>query len=180
VGANVAGPEKPEGFQLVNSANANGFPCDIYSNIFTDPLLVNSFGGNFRLTEGSPAIDAGDLNLPIDPDLTTADIGALYFPQFNSIANPREVKFDKYKLFLPYPNPFNSSTKITFLISNSSKVSLTIYNILGREAANLVNGNLPAGQHAYEFDASQFASGVYIAVLETDGYREMKKLILVK
>jgi len=106
-----------------------------------------------------------------EPAATTADMGALFFPQFNSTTNPVGANRENYILLSPYPNPFNSSTKIIFNISQSSNVRLAIYNILGREAANLVDGNLSAGEYTYVFDASQFASGVYIVVLETNGFR---------
>jgi hypothetical protein len=84
-----------------------------------------------------------------------------------------------------YPNPFNPSTKITFSLAANSKVSLKIFDVLGQEVASLVNQDLTAGLHNYDFNASGFNSGVYfyrIEAIGTDGaeFVDVKKMILVK
>ncbi len=61
--------------------NANGDSCDVFNNIYDNPLMVNPSAGNYHLQEGSPCIDAGDPASPLDPDGTVADIGAIHFPQ---------------------------------------------------------------------------------------------------
>lgn len=63
------------------TVNYNNDPCDIYYNIFLDPLFADPNNGNFNLTAASPCIDAGDPTFPFDPDGTIADIGAFYFDQ---------------------------------------------------------------------------------------------------
>ena len=66
----------------ITTTNANGDSCDTYLNIFFDPLFYSTTGDSaFHLTENSPCIDAGDPNIPPDPDGTIADIGAFYFQQ---------------------------------------------------------------------------------------------------
>ncbi len=65
-----------------------------------------------------------------------------------------------YALFQNYPNPFNPTTKIGYQLSAISKVSLKVYDLLGRVVATLVNGEMRAGTHEATFDASRFASGV--------------------
>ncbi|MBU0692038.1 right-handed parallel beta-helix repeat-containing protein, partial [bacterium] len=67
------------------TTNINEDSCDTYLNIFEDPLFIDAENGNYHLREGSPCIDAGDPNLPYDPDGTIADIGAFYFPQQQSV-----------------------------------------------------------------------------------------------
>ena len=70
------------GFEELVAVNANGDSCDIYSNIFLDPLFYSTTGDSaYYLAANSPCIDAGDPNSPPDPDWTVADIGALYFDQ---------------------------------------------------------------------------------------------------
>jgi len=59
--------------------SSNGDSCDVYHNIFADPLYISNW--DFRLLEGSPCIDAGDPSYPYDPDNTVADIGAFFFDQ---------------------------------------------------------------------------------------------------
>ena len=59
-------------------------------------------------------------------------------------------------------------------------VKLTIYDVLGKEAAVLVNENLKAGSYEVEWDASEFPSGDYFYQLSTTGYTETKKMLLIK
>ncbi len=86
----------------------------------------------------------------------------------------------RYSLSQNYPNPFNPSTKIKFAIPKSSFVKLTVYDILGREAAKLVNGNLSAGSYEYEFDGTGLNSGVYFYRLEAGEHRETRRMVLLK
>ncbi|HEY9166542.1 MAG TPA: T9SS type A sorting domain-containing protein [Candidatus Kryptonia bacterium] len=86
-----------------------------------------------------------------------------------------------YSLSQNYPNPFNPSTKIDFTLKSNTKVTLKVYDILGREVTTLVNGRLTAGEHSATFNASNLASGVYIYSLVTsDGFKITKKMILMK
>jgi CubicO group peptidase (beta-lactamase class C family) len=90
------------------------------------------------------------------------------------------------KVFLHqnYPNPFNPTTTIQYTLPEDGNVRLTIYDILGREIATLVNERQSAGEHRTQFDASRFASGVYFYVLEsrnqTSLFRQVKKMMVVR
>ena len=86
----------------------------------------------------------------------------------------------EYKLHQNYPNPFNPVTKMNYDIPKNAFVTLKIYDILGREAAVLVNENKSAGSYTVEFNASGLTSGVYFYRLETSAYSEIKKMILLK
>lgn len=79
-----------------------------------------------------------------------------------------------------YPNPFNPSTKIVFSIPQRSKVSLKVYNLLGTEVADLVNGEMEAGRYETKFDASSLTSGVYFYKLQAENFVETKKMLLIK
>jgi len=85
-----------------------------------------------------------------------------------------------YKLENNYPNPFNPETVIRYQIPVNSKVTLGIYDILGREVARLVDKEQEAGKHEVRFNGSRFSSGVYIYRIITPDYTLSKKLILVK
>lgn len=85
-----------------------------------------------------------------------------------------------FSLSQNYPNPFNPSTKIKFAIPKSSFIKLAVYDMLGREVSNLVNSKLNAGTYEYTFEAHAFNSGVYFYKLETSGFIETKKMLLVK
>jgi hypothetical protein len=84
-----------------------------------------------------------------------------------------------------YPNPFNPSTMISFRLAVDSKVSMTVFNVLGQEVASLLNSNLVAGSHEVNFDASSLNSGVYMYRIEAAGidgtnFVDVKKMILTK
>lgn len=87
---------------------------------------------------------------------------------------------NNYFLYQNYPNPFNPETKISYQISSSEQVKLTVYDVLGREITTLVNEFQNAGKYIYSFNASNLAGGVYIYELSTPSYRNSKKLILLK
>ena len=67
---------------MIDLSNANGDSCDIYNNIFLDPMFYATVGDSaYYLTAESPCIDAGDPESPWDPDSTIADMGAFYYDQ---------------------------------------------------------------------------------------------------
>jgi len=86
----------------------------------------------------------------------------------------------EYSLAQNYPNPFNPSTTIEYSIPQGGFITLRVFNILGMEVANLVNGQVDAGKHKIEFDASGFNSGVYFYTLESGNFTKTKKMILIK
>lgn len=80
-----------------------------------------------------------------------------------------------------YPNPFNPETTIEFTLSTSGQTKLTVFDLLGREVATLVDETLSAGRHSYHFSANPgLASGVYIYRLSTPNSTETKKMILLR
>jgi hypothetical protein len=84
------------------------------------------------------------------------------------------------QLLSAYPNPFNPSTTISFSIPEKSSVSLKIIDVMGREVATLVSGQLPAGLHSRQWDAVNTPSGVYFSRLNVGNYTDTKKLVLLK
>ncbi len=86
----------------------------------------------------------------------------------------------EYMLQQNYPNPFNPSTTIRYELPAKSKVTLTVFNMLGQQLATLVNREETAGRYAVAFDAARFASGMYFYQLRTDSYVQTKKMLLLK
>ncbi|MCX6157036.1 MAG: T9SS type A sorting domain-containing protein [Ignavibacteriae bacterium] len=85
-----------------------------------------------------------------------------------------------YALSQNYPNPFNPVTKINFAIPRQGFVTLKIYDMLGREVKSLVNEIKPVGFYSVDFNASDFASGVYFYRLESEGFKDVKRMMLIK
>jgi hypothetical protein len=86
----------------------------------------------------------------------------------------------KFVLHQNFPNPFNPSSKIKFELPSAGLTQIKIFDILGREVQVLVNKYLNAGIYEVEFDASNLASGIYFYSMETNGFKETKKMILTK
>lgn len=105
-----------------------------------------------------------------------------YDGQF-SYSEEIEIKFNKpdaFALSQNYPNPFNPSTTIKFTLPEDVQIKLSIYSILGELIETLINENLKAGLHEYNFTARGLTSGHYLYKLEAENNIEIKKMILIK
>jgi hypothetical protein len=85
-----------------------------------------------------------------------------------------------YLLYQNYPNPFNPVTAIRFNIGSSGHTVLKVYDILGKEAAVLVNDVREAGEYIIDFDASGLSSGIYFYSLKSGDFYQVRKLVLLK
>lgn len=79
-----------------------------------------------------------------------------------------------------YPNPFNPATTIKFSVSRESDISLKIYDVKGSLVSELYNGFINAGIHEFEWNAENFASGIYFYELKADNFKETKKMVLIR
>lgn len=86
----------------------------------------------------------------------------------------------KFSLEQNYPNPFNPATMISYHLPVTGLVQLRIFDMLGREVQELVNGIQPPGNYSVQFDASELSSGMYIYQLKTEKFIESKKMLLLK
>jgi hypothetical protein len=97
------------------------------------------------------------------------------------VEEPREEVPVTFALAQNYPNPFNPSTQISYTLGTASKVTLQVFDVLGRQVATLVNGELrSAGKHEMQFNASGLASGVYFYRLTADQKVATMKMMLVR
>ena len=85
-----------------------------------------------------------------------------------------------YALKQNYPNPFNPSTKIEYAIPRPGDTKITVYDILGRQVAMLVDEFKNPGIYSVDFDASQLSSGVYFYKMESGKFTDTKKMLIVK
>lgn len=87
----------------------------------------------------------------------------------------------KFGLSQNFPNPFNPTTTLSFTVPSNGQAMLKIFNSIGQQVATLFNSEAQAGiLHQVQFNASGFSSGLYIAQLEYDGKKELKKLHLIQ
>jgi hypothetical protein len=195
-------------FGVVNSS-LNGCDFNIgqtYEEDYPDEITI--FGGSslcmkFSNNKGAGIQFAGYFNNSIN----RSSLIHLSFPlettandeSFNSVItksinyfNSAQVSVDEqnqtvynFSLEQNYPNPLNPSTNIRYNIPSNvkgemSKVTLKIYDVLGKEVAILVNEEQSAGNYEVNFDASKLSSGVYFYTLTTDNFKQSKKMILLK
>ncbi len=85
-----------------------------------------------------------------------------------------------YELDQNFPNPFNPSTTIRYGLPQKSAVHLSIFNTLGQQVAQIVNGDMDAGHHEVRFDGSSLSSGVYFYRIQAGGFVETKRLMLLR
>ncbi len=107
--------------------------------------------------------------------------------EFNLNVEATKVKDEKsnrpielFNLDQNYPNPFNAHTTIAFSLPGASFVRLQIFNSTGEVIATLVSQKLFAGTYQYAWDASEFASGVYVYRIEVDGVLQSRKLVVLR
>ena len=115
----------------------------------------------------------------------TARPALLWLAQYVS-SNPMGVKGNtlqlpsSYDLKQNFPNPFNPTTNIQYSLPKASRVTLKVYDILGRLVQTLVNGEQNPGNYSVTFNAQNLSSGVYFYQLQAGGFTETKKLMLLK
>lgn len=139
-----------------------------------------------HLAKGSDLIDAGvDLGFPYKGK--APDLGAFESDFVTSVAETTLP--DNFKLFQNYPNPFpqsgsafadNPATTIVYEIPVRAHVEIKVFDVLGREVVELVNGYRDAGSHSITWDARSFASGVYYYRLRAGDFIAVRKLVFAR
>ncbi len=146
-------------------------------SIHADPRFVDPDNGDYHLQWNSPCIDAGDPISPHDPDGTRADIGAFYRDR-NLIVSDAPTVPDQFTVTAS-PNPFNSMVNLHFELPHSNRVTLTVFDLTGREIYSItdrfsvgngkmmVNGKVLGG------------AGVFFARISSGDLVETVKLVYV-
>jgi hypothetical protein len=173
------------------------------NNIDENPDTASQNEYLFLLADTSPCIDAGDpdaiyndIENPANPGfakwpskgLLRNDIGVyggpgcLYFEPITGIED--KFNFDLtgqlWQLFQNYPNPFSTSTTITWQLMKAAHVVLKVYDFTGREMKTLVDGEQAKGEHTVTFNAEGLPAGVYFYQLMVNGLLNTRKMILIK
>ena len=96
------------------------------------------------------------------------------------LVDPNYACPHEFVLHSPYPNPFNSATKIEFQLPFRTHVNLTIHDQLGKQVAILLDQSLSPGTHEVQWETSNEPSGPYICMFDADGFRISRQVLLVK
>jgi len=168
----VSGDNLPCEFGELVMVNINRDSCDIYYNLFLDPLFKNIAYFDFHLTEYSPCIDAGNPN-PIyyDPDGTIADMGAFYYDQGGVGIN--RIAVSNVNI---YPNPSNGIFNIS-IEGISEKVQGRVFDVNGNDHRFFeINktGNLSTKQ----LDLKELTAGVYFISFSGKDFNQVKKIVI--
>ena len=131
--------------------------------------------GTFEPLDTEYDQDAGELVATVDGFSELAFATGMVTSTFADAGLPKT-----YKLSQNYPNPFNPATIIEFALPEAGDVELTVYNILGRRVATLVNEHKQAGHHQVTFDAGNLASGLYFYRIRAGEFTNTRKLMLIK
>ena len=104
-----------------------------------------------------------------------------FFPgNATAVSDERNIVPANFILYQNYPNPFNPATTISYSLPAERKVIIKVFNLLGREVAELVNEEKGAGSYQVSFNASSLSSGVYFYRIRAGDFVQTKKMILLK
>lgn len=95
----------------------------------------------------------------------------------SSLSN--EITSD-FKLYQNYPNPFNSQTVIRFSVNKQAFVKIQVYNVLGQKVIDLIDSRFTPGDYQVTFNSSSLSSGIYYYTLRSEGFSDIKKLVITK
>jgi hypothetical protein len=115
-----------------------------------------------------------------DLSISNSEIVAIKYSQLTGMQNEYLTMPKENSIYI-YPNPFNPTTSIRYIIDAQSFITLRVYNILGKEIKELVSSRQEAGDYRILFDGSNLPTGIYLCSLHIDGNpKGIKKLMLTK
>ncbi|MBI4427939.1 MAG: T9SS type A sorting domain-containing protein [Ignavibacteriales bacterium] len=171
----------PKGMQFSAELQLGTTPLDtvkLYDDgLHGDSLAADGIFANEWPSPGSNTYSV-NLQLRLHDTLRFESNGAAVFT--TSVSKQTSTIPFEYDLSQNYPNPFNPSTEIQFSLPYRSYVTLTIFDLLGREVATLVSEELSAGSYSTRWDAAGMPSGVYLYRLQAGEFVETKKLLLLR
>ncbi len=162
-GAKATGVSMPGWIQIGTSAQ-------LTQNV-TANIKETGFRFDFSLDKTAPVNKETDLNFAV-----TSVAGDSWMKNITIVVDPP----DRFELFQNFPNPFNPTTTISYLLPKQSLVTLKVYNMLGQEVATLVNELQESGYRTAILDGRNLASGVYVYRIQAQNFSDVKKMILLK
>jgi hypothetical protein len=170
------------------------------SSYFQGQLVVKSATGVSFVNLIMSSAQQGSVTLNLTPDDYEVDFIIASMPEVFEDVNPSFQLFpynmrivknggvgveeleqipNQVVLHQNYPNPFNPTTTIAFSIPRPDLVSIKVYNIVGDEITTLINDELSIGNHSIKWDGSLQPSGVYFVQIESSGFVQTRKMVLL-
>ena len=112
--------------------------------------------------------------------ITRASQKFLRFPVSTQSVGQGDGMPNGYQMGQNYPNPFNPSTSIDYTVAQAGRVTITVYDMLGKEIKAVVNETKQPGSYRATFDASSLPSGVYVYQMRAGSYSASRKMIVLK
>ncbi len=155
------GPVNGKTYYLNDVYNDTAYQASFYSGTLTMSTTLPAYGSAVYILADSV------IHMTV-PTLTSV------------VVQPQQSVPLTFTLSQNFPNPFNPSTTIQYSIPHASKVTLKVYDILGRVVATLVNEQKNAGTYSAEFDGKSLSSGVYYYRLTANNNTDVKRMLLLK
>ncbi len=152
------------------------------TTIVTVDLEPGQVDSTFEVTWGvvSPGVGTQTVRMFNNNNPSQFQEVTFHVRRTTTAVTPISSTVKSFELKQNYPNPFNPTTNINFSIPKGQNVSLKVYDMMGREVANLVNEFLKAGEYRADFSGANLSSGVYYYALKTDEFTSTKSMVLVK
>jgi hypothetical protein len=165
-------PQSTHRFKITKSGST--YTCYIDNVQVTSYTFTSPLSGGYVALYGAQGYSGSGTQPAIEWDNVTANWSGIVSVEM------AEGLPSSFFISQNYPNPFNPETKIDFSLPRASFVSLNIYNTLGEKVAELVSENLQAGNYQANWNATSFASGVYLYRFVADNFVQTKNLLLLK
>ncbi len=185
---------------ILRNDGTTGTVENVSAILSTDDSRVNAIGSNMKsfgdIAPGQSAVSSGEYVISLsnlsglDSIVFNVEIssGGYHFWDDSSTITivTTDIKENTgsnpalFSLSQNYPNPFNPSTTFEFSIPKTEFVTLKLYDISGKQAAEIISSQFPAGRHTYSWNAESLASGIYYYTIQAGEFKQTKKLILIR
>ncbi|MBC8204002.1 MAG: T9SS type A sorting domain-containing protein, partial [FCB group bacterium] len=161
------------GFQLTRQLNQS-IPGNAPAGEYTYRINAGGYP-NFIVEQ-----DSFNFTKSANGDNTPGNYSGWEISEWNTLRNEEYHTAANLTIHKAYPNPFNETTSISFTLNQTAEVYITLYDVQGRRAGQIVRTYYSAGYNSVEISAEGLASGIYILRLESQGRDYYQKLILLK
>ena len=148
-----------------------------------EPTRHRIYFQDLHLADGTRGFDGTDvvtLSLTARTAGTSAFDLAVQDVRFGGAEGDAEAAAAEVALLAPVPNPFGTSARLRFDLATAGPATLRVYDVLGREVARPVDGELAAGRHTVAIDGTGLAAGVYVVRLDADGRTLTQRMTRVR